>query len=54
VDDPQFMVYIWLQRPSTSIWASETAAPVFSKVAEQAVIILNIPPDVVRHQLAIH
>jgi cell division protein FtsI/penicillin-binding protein 2 len=54
VDDPQFMVYIWLQKPSTSIWASETAAPVFSKVAEQSVIILNIPPDAVRNQLAIH
>jgi cell division protein FtsI/penicillin-binding protein 2 len=54
VDDPQFMVYIWLQRPALSIWASETAAPVFSKVAEQAVILLNIPPDVVRNQLAIH
>ena len=54
VDDPQFMVYIWLQRPASSIWASETAAPVFSKVAEQSVILLNIPPDVVRNQLAIH
>lgn len=54
VDDPQFMVYIWLQKPASSIWASETAAPVFSKVAEQSVIILNIPPDVVRNQLAIH
>jgi cell division protein FtsI/penicillin-binding protein 2 len=51
VDDPQFMVYIWLNRPSTSIWSSETAAPVFSEVAEQTVILLNIPPDVVRNQL---
>jgi cell division protein FtsI/penicillin-binding protein 2 len=51
-DDPQFMVYIWLESPSTSIWSSETAAPVFSKVAEQSVILLNIPPDIVRHQLA--
>jgi cell division protein FtsI/penicillin-binding protein 2 len=51
-DDPQFMVYIWMSRPSASIWASETAAPVFSQVAEQTVIALNIPPDVVRHQLA--
>jgi cell division protein FtsI/penicillin-binding protein 2 len=50
VDDPQFMVYIWLQSPTTSIWSSETAAPVFSKVAEQTVILLNIPPDVVRSQ----
>jgi cell division protein FtsI/penicillin-binding protein 2 len=51
VDDPEFMVYIWLQTPTTSIWSSETAAPVFAKVAEQTVIVLNIPPDVVRGQL---
>ena len=51
VDDPQFMVYVWLQRPSASIWSSETAAPVFEQVAEQTVITLNIPPDVVRSQL---
>ena len=51
VDDPQFMVYIWMEQPSSSIWASETAAPVFSKVAEQTVILLNIPPDVVRSQV---
>ncbi|HZJ22326.1 MAG TPA: penicillin-binding transpeptidase domain-containing protein, partial [Anaerolineales bacterium] len=52
VDDPQFMVYIWLQEPSASIWSSETAAPVFSQVAEQTVIMLNIPPDSVRSQLS--
>jgi len=51
VDDPQFMVYVWLESPSASIWASETASPVFSKVAEQTVILLNIPPDVVRSQV---
>jgi cell division protein FtsI/penicillin-binding protein 2 len=52
VDDPQFMIYIWLQRPSASIWSSETTAPVFSQVAEQTVIQLNIPPDIVRSQLS--
>lgn len=50
VDDPQFMIYVWIQKPSTSIWSSETAAPVFSHVAEQTVILLNIPPDMVRNQ----
>ena len=50
VDDPQFMIYVFLQKPSTSIWSSETAAPVFSQVAEQTVILLNIPPDIVRSQ----
>ena len=52
VDDPRFMVYIWLQKPSASIWSSETTAPVFSQVAEQTVIMLNIPPDSVRSQLS--
>jgi cell division protein FtsI/penicillin-binding protein 2 len=50
VDDPRFMIYVWLQEPTTSIWSSETAAPVFSQVAEQTVIALNIPPDLVRLQ----
>lgn len=52
VDDPQFMIYVWLERPTTSPWSSETAAPVFSDMARRAVIILDIPPDSVRHQLA--
>ncbi len=50
VDDPRFMIYVWLQEPQTSIWATQTAAPVFSTVAEQTVITLNIPPDLVRNQ----
>jgi len=50
VDDPKFMIYVWLQEPETSIWSSQTAAPVFSTVAEQTVITLNIPPDLVRNQ----
>jgi len=50
VDDPQFMIYVWLQSPTSSIWSSDTAAPVFSQVAEQTVILLNIPPDAVRNQ----
>ncbi len=50
VDDPQFIIYIWLDRPSTSIWANDTAAPLFSEVAQKTVILLNIPPDAVRHQ----
>jgi len=52
VDDPQFMIYVWLERPSASIWGSETAAPVFAEIAEKAVILLNIPPDYIRQQLA--
>jgi cell division protein FtsI/penicillin-binding protein 2 len=53
VDNPQFMIYVWLERPGTSIWGSETAAPVFSEVAQKSVILLDIPPDTVRLQAAV-
>jgi cell division protein FtsI/penicillin-binding protein 2 len=54
VDDPQFMIYVWLDRPSTSIWANDTAAPLFAEIAQKTVILLNIPPDAVRLQVANH
>ena len=52
VDDPKFMIYVWLQEPEVSIWGSETAAPVFAQVAQKTVILLDIPPDSIRQQLA--
>jgi cell division protein FtsI/penicillin-binding protein 2 len=52
VDDPQFMIYVWLERPSASIWGSQTAAPVFSQMAEKTVVLLDIPPDIIRLQIA--
>jgi cell division protein FtsI/penicillin-binding protein 2 len=51
VDDPRFMIYVWLERPSASIWGSDTAAPVFSEVAQKTVLLLDIPPDLIRQQL---
>ncbi len=50
VDDPQFLIYVWLDRPSASIWANDTAAPLFSEIAQKTVILLNIPPDAIRLQ----
>lgn len=52
VDDPQFLVYIWLEKPKSSIWGSVVAAPVFSDVVKQLVILMNIPPDSLRKSLA--
>jgi cell division protein FtsI/penicillin-binding protein 2 len=52
VDDPQFMIYVWLEKPTTSIWASKTAAPVFAEVAEETIRLLDIPPDYIRQQYA--
>jgi len=50
-DDPQFLIYVWLEKPSSSIWATETAALTFHDVAEQLVVLMGIPPDNVRHEL---
>jgi len=50
-DDPQFLVYVWIEKPSESIWGSEIAAPVFKKVVERLVIHMGIPPDSVRMTL---
>jgi len=47
-DDPQFIVYVWFHKPATSIWGSETAAPVFSEVVEKLVIQQGIPPSSLR------
>ncbi len=51
VDDPRFMVYIWLNKPTSSPWASLVAAPVFVDVVERLVVLMDIPPDEVRLQL---
>ena len=51
-DDPRFMVYIWLEKPKSSTWSSEVAAPVFSEIVQKLVVLMGIPPDQVRAQLA--
>jgi cell division protein FtsI/penicillin-binding protein 2 len=51
VDDPQFLVYLWLERPKTSIWSSVVASPVFRQIVEKLVVLLDLPPDEVRWQL---
>ena len=52
VDDPQFLIYVWLENPTVSTWANDTAAPLFSEIAQKTVILLDIPPDAVRLQVA--
>ncbi len=53
VDDPQFMVYIWLEKPTSSPWGSVVAAPVFSQVVQRLVVLMNLPPDPVRQSMTI-
>jgi cell division protein FtsI/penicillin-binding protein 2 len=51
VDDPRFVIYIWLEKPRASVWGSIVAAPVFSEAVQRLVVLLDLPPDAVRHQL---
>jgi cell division protein FtsI/penicillin-binding protein 2 len=53
-DDPRFIVYIWLEKPTSSPWGSVVAAPIFSSVVSKLVVLLDLPPDDVRLNLAKH
>jgi len=53
VDDPKFLVYIWLEKPTSSKWGSIVAAPIFRKVTTELVTLMNLPPDDVRLQMAV-
>lgn len=47
-DNPELVVLIKLDRPTSSPWGSETAAPTFLEMANDLVVLLGIPPDDVR------
>ncbi len=51
-DDPRLSVLVKLDRPTSASWASQTAAPVFARLAERLVIMMEIPTDTVRVELA--
>jgi len=54
VDDPKFLVFVWLEKPTSSSWASFVASPVFHNVVGRLVVLMGIPPDDVRHQLQLN
>lgn len=49
-DDPRVIVFVKLDRPTSAPWGSMTAAPAFSKLAKELVVLLDIPPDAIRLQ----
>ncbi len=51
VDDPRFIVYVWLEKPQSNKAASVVAAPIFKKVVEKLIVLMDIPPDAVRMQM---
>jgi len=54
VDNPRFLVYVWLEKPQSSPWGSIVAAPVFADMVERLVVLMDIPPDGVLQGLADH
>ena len=51
-DDPQFIIYIWLEKPELSPWGSVVAAPVFHDAVQKLVVLMHLPPDSIRNQVA--
>lgn len=49
-DSPEMIIYVKLDRPKTQPWGSLTAAPAFADLADELVVLLDIPPDNVRLQ----
>ncbi len=47
-DDPRLAILVKIDKPQTSVWGSQVAAPVFATVAQQVVRLLGLPPDAVR------
>lgn len=45
VDKPRFIALVVIREPKTSIWGSETAAPVFFEIAKELFVYYNIVPD---------
>ena len=43
--NPRFTMLVKLENPKSSPWAAETAAPLWYKVADKLMILLNIAPD---------
>ncbi|MEW5957237.1 MAG: penicillin-binding protein 2 [Chloroflexota bacterium] len=47
-DDPQVLVLVIIDRPTSSRWGNQTASPTFKRIAEQLVVLLDLPPDNIR------
>ncbi len=47
-DDPAFVILVVINKPRTSPWGNQVAAPVFANIAKQLVVLFDVPPDDVR------
>jgi cell division protein FtsI (penicillin-binding protein 3) len=44
-EEPRLTVLVKLDQPTSSPWAKDTTVPVFRDVAERAVRMFGVPPD---------
>ncbi|MBP7768541.1 penicillin-binding protein 2 [Candidatus Woesebacteria bacterium] len=44
-ENPKFVMIVKLSEPTSSIWAAETAAPLWYGIAKDLFLLLNMPPD---------
>ena len=52
VDDPRFIIYVWLEEPGGPMpYGSIVAAPIFKDLFMACVQLTNLPPDAIRQQL---
>ncbi|HNS49627.1 MAG TPA: penicillin-binding protein 2 [Anaerolineae bacterium] len=47
-DDPEFVILVRLDKPTSSEWGTQTAGPTFRAIAQRLLLYLEIPPDSVR------
>ena len=47
-DDPALVILVVIHKPQTSPWGGQVAAPVFAHIAQQLVVVFDIPPDEIR------
>jgi len=45
IKNPKFLALVILKEPSSSQWGSETAAPLFFKIAKDLIVYYNIAPE---------
>ncbi len=50
-DDPQVIVLIKLDAPQTGRWASQVVAPLFRRLAQRLVVLMEIPNDAARQAI---
>ena len=53
-DDPAAVVLVVIHKPKASPWGGQVAAPVFARIAQQLMVLLDVPPDNIRLSPSAH